>query len=481
MPPTKKAKISRHARPRKRTRPVTLEESRLSKHEYLKLKKSQKKAVLATSHVVSQQRTACDNETFPMGSVPQIRKRRHPRRSLSTFLHPRRKANRVADDLTSATTGVLEHHGIHDEADLPLIKSAVLRSSHGSTMLAKMLAPADQEPQVIYLPSPVQVDPEDAQASLMKLVKVMDSQSISNKKVNEVRQLFPSIPPDNKIRATRRVLDKEILETLGLYYGTDFAGVDPGKVVRQLLRKNLIPDVRRKVFLISGDGKSTGRKMRSTSLGMQDLTLGKEVAKEKNFYVLFTVRGGEKFEDLNGKLDDLEKQLLALTCPCDIAAPCGDDCPHCLNLDGKLYCIKLIWASDWKFMQLISGAAQASAATNWCHWCSASKADIRAGLNDSTGTDPLRFETTPKERLMPSLWTKPEDIFLDELHWRLRVYGVVLNEIEAKLFHKTDKVTAQARIKDEMVRCGISHFQWYSRMAPGVTLCIIFFFFYNCV
>ena len=121
-------------------------------------------------------------------------------------------------------------------------------------------------------------------------------------------------------------------------------------------------------------------------------------------------------------------------------------------------------------MQLISGAAQASAATNWCHWCSASKADIRAGLNDSTGTDPLRFETTPKERLMPSLWTKPEDIFLDELHWRLRVYGVVLNEIEAKLFHKTDKVTAQARIKDEMVRCGISHFQWYSRMAPGVTL-----------
>ena len=117
----------------------------------------------------------------------------------------------------------------------------------------------------------------------MKLVKVMDSQSISNKKVNEVRQLFPSIPPDNKIRATRRVLDKEILETLRLYYGTDFAGVDPGKVVRQLLRKNLIPDVRRKVFLISGDGKSTGRKMRSTSLGMQDLTLGKEVAKEKNF------------------------------------------------------------------------------------------------------------------------------------------------------------------------------------------------------
>ena len=148
MPPTKKAKISRHARPRKRTRPVTLEESRLSKHEYLKLKERQKKAVLATSHVVSQQRTACDNETFPMGS-PSV-----------SFLHPRRKANRVADDLTSATTGVLEHHGIHDEADLPLIKSAVLRSSHGSTMLAKMLAPADQEPQVIYLPSPVQVDPK---------------------------------------------------------------------------------------------------------------------------------------------------------------------------------------------------------------------------------------------------------------------------------------------------------------------------------
>ena len=219
-----------------------------------------------------------------------------------------------------------------------------------------------------------------------------------------------------------------ILETLGLY-GTDFAGVDPGKVVRQLLRKNLIPDVRRKVFLISGDGKSTGRKMRSTSLGMQDLTLGKEVAKEKNFYVLFTVRGGEKFEDLNGKLDELEKQLLALTCPATLPLPVETIVPIVLNLDGKLYCIKLIWASDWKFMQLISGAAQASAATNWCHWCSASKADIRAGLNDSTGTDPLRFETTPKERLMPSLWTKP----------RLRVYGVVLNEIEAKLFTRRTK------------------------------------------
>ena len=31
---------------------------------------------------------------------------------------------------------------------------------------------------------------------------------------------------------------------------------------------------------------------------MQDLTLGKEVAQEKNFYALFTGRGGEKFADL---------------------------------------------------------------------------------------------------------------------------------------------------------------------------------------
>ena len=265
------------------------------------------------------------------------------------------------------------------------------------------------------------------------------------------------------------------MENLGLYFGPDCAGVDPRKVVSELLRTGLIPKVRRKVFLLSGDGKSTGRKMRSTSFGMQDLTLGKAVAQEKNFYVLFTARGGEKFADLTGKLDNLESQLLELACPCSMDAPCGDACESCLQVDGQPYCIKFIWASDWKFMQLISGAAQASAASNWCHWCAATKTDIRNGQNASWPTELDRFKSTPGKRLLSRLWATPTQIFLDELHWRLRVYGVILNEIEAKVFHATDRDNAQTQIKAEMVRCGITHFEWYARIAPGQPVPTYFF------
>ena len=127
-------------------------------------------------------------------------------------------------------------------------------------------------------------------------------------------------------------------------------------------------------------------------------------------------------------------------------------------------------------MQLISGAAQASAASNWCHWCAATKTDIRNGQNVPWPTDLDRFKSTPGKRLLSRLWATPTQIFLDELHWRLRVYGVILNEIEAKVFHATDRDNAQTQIKAEMVRCGITHFEWYARIAPGQPVPTYFFF-----
>ena len=512
--PRKGANISKNSRPRRRKQTHTLHESTLGKQGYVAYvgmgqclsalesacldpaprpeigdraptrKRKQRKqfprghestlgkqgyAASGGMGQLSALESAClDHAPRPeIGDRARTRKRKRRRqlsRGLSTFKYPKKKAARAANDLATAVDGVLDGHGISD-ADLPIIQSAALNLP-ADTRLAKLIKPPEQEANIPH-PSPIAVNPKPDTQILQKLVKLMDTKSISSKKVNEVRQLFPAIPAYHKIRELQKTLDSNIAETLGLYSGPDYAGVDPSKVVRRLLHLGLIPGVRRKYFLISGDGKNTGRKMKSTSLGMQDLTLGKDVAQEKNFFVLFTVRGGEKFEDLNGKLDDLEAQLLSLVCPCSDEAPCEDDCPHCLNVDGHLHCIKFIWASDWKFMQLISGVAQANAPGNWCHWCAATKADIRDGLQSTSWvTDPLRFNSSPASRLMPKLWSNPSQLFLDELHWRLRVYGVILNEIEAKVFHNMEKDAGQAIIKAEMVRCGITHFTWFSRMAP---------------
>ena len=97
-------------------------------------------------------------------------------------------------------------------------------------MLARLILPADEsKTSLIRLPAPIEVEPKDAQVCLQKLVKLMDSRSISASKLNEIRQLFPDIPGSQQIRELRLSLDAEILENLGLYFGPDFAGVDPRK------------------------------------------------------------------------------------------------------------------------------------------------------------------------------------------------------------------------------------------------------------
>ena len=257
-------------------------------------------------------------------------------------------------------------HGVMED-DLPTIR---LQLAKGETMLAKLVQSSGWRPELIVTDVGLGIT-VDVQA----LVKVMDTHAISRAKINALRHVLPDVPSDVKIRDETAALDAEVATHLGLYWTTDSAGVDPKKVIIHLLKNGLIPTERRLLFSITGDGKSTGRKMKSTSLGMQCLNHGKDVALTKNFFVLLTIRGGEKFEDLDGKLDALEDSLVELRCNCSLDNPCGDDCEDCLEVDGNRHCIKLIWCSDWKFMQLISGVKQPNQEKEWCHWCDTDKGE----------------------------------------------------------------------------------------------------------
>ena len=88
-------------------------------------------------------------------------RRKRPTRPLFGFKHPQKKARRIAVDLARSCEKVFEDHGIRsDEADWPLIQSAILKSKNGPSMLARLILPADQsETSVTCLTAP-KVEPK---------------------------------------------------------------------------------------------------------------------------------------------------------------------------------------------------------------------------------------------------------------------------------------------------------------------------------
>ena len=98
----------------------------------------------------------------------------------------------------------------------------------------------------------------------------MDVHGISASKINEVRQILPKkvLPSSDKIKAGIASLNQQITEVLGLYSGPNHAGVNAKKALVWLIQNGLIPDERRIGLLWSGDGRQTGRKMRSVQIGV---------------------------------------------------------------------------------------------------------------------------------------------------------------------------------------------------------------------
>ena len=135
MPGRKKVRIAQ--RKKSRAHRVTLHESRLGKAAHTDY--------LGIAHCL----TEVDVPTSPIPAArptaPPVIKRKRPQRPISEFKHPQKKARRIAVDLERACDRVFEDHGIcFDDADLPLIQSAVLKSKNGPNMLAKLILPGDQ-------------------------------------------------------------------------------------------------------------------------------------------------------------------------------------------------------------------------------------------------------------------------------------------------------------------------------------------------
>ena len=340
-----------NGRAKRRKQHVTLRESRLGKKTYTE----HVEQVNANFTAVVAYLEACDPRRLPVPPMdpdpvlltpPPARNPKHPlpanpppapkasrdqrrpplNKPLSSYKHPRRKLQRIQADLDVAFHQVMVDHGVMED-DLPTIR---LHLAKGETMLAKLVQSSGWRPELIVTDVGLGIT-----VDVRALVKVMDTHAISRAKINALRHVLPDVPSDARIRDETAALDAEVETHLGLYWTPDSAGVDPKKVIIHLLKNGLIPTERRLLFSITGDGKSTGRKMKSTSLGMQCLNHGKEVALTKNFFVLLTIRGGEKFEDLDGKLDALEDSLVELRCNCSLDNPCGDDCEDCLEVDGN--------------------------------------------------------------------------------------------------------------------------------------------------
>ena len=197
--------------------------------------------------------------------------------------------------------------------------------------------------------------------------------------------------------------------------------------------------------------------------------MGKDIGKLKNYHVILLVRGGESLSNLAVHLDGLQDAILSLGCPCTYDNPCGDDCEHCLRVDGKPHCIKMVWASDWKFMLLLSGADAPSSNGEYCHFCldrRANRRDIAA--TSECVTDPDRFRHSKKERLMAKPWPTPLCLISDELHIRLRTCHMLLQALESKVFRENTKEAAMKLIKDSMVSCGVTHFTWFDKAGGKV-------------
>jgi hypothetical protein len=265
------------------------------------------------------------------------------------------------------------------------------------------------------------------------------------------------------------ILNNEITEKLGLRSSSDSAFVDARKTIVWLIQNGIFPDERRLGLLFTGDGKNTGRKMKSVGLGVQCLNLGKGVAQLRNYHVLAAIRGGEQFENLKDRLDALEDEILGLLCPCSYDAPCGDDCEHCLRVEGKPYCIKALWGSDWKFMQLLSGADAPSSNGEYCHFCldrRANRRNVEETCNCLTVAD--RFTYSKKPRIMTKLFKTPLLLITDELHVRLRICGVLVEGLEAEVFRRNGLEEAKTLIRDSMVATGITHFTWFTKKGAQV-------------
>ena len=182
MPGKKKAKISRGVRSnrvKRRKQHCTLYESRLGKREHIRYAHvvagiSQCLTALESAKIVTSEEVLSSPIPAARPTAPPVIKRKRPQRPISEFKHPQKKARRIAVDLERACDRVFEDHGIcFDDADLPLIQSAVLKSKNGPNMLAKLILPGDQsESRVICLPDPIEVEPKDAQVCLQKLVKL---------------------------------------------------------------------------------------------------------------------------------------------------------------------------------------------------------------------------------------------------------------------------------------------------------------------
>ena len=162
MPGRKKSRVAQ--RKKSRAKSVTLHDSRLGKSAY--------RAHVGFARCLSELEVPTSPIPSAQPTAPPLIRRKRPSRPLSGFKHPPKK--KIALDLAQACDKVFADHSIpSDEADLPLIQSAVLKSKNGSSMLARLILPADQsETSLIRLPAPIEVEPKDAQVCLQKLVKL---------------------------------------------------------------------------------------------------------------------------------------------------------------------------------------------------------------------------------------------------------------------------------------------------------------------
>ena len=100
------------------------------------------------------------------------------------------------------------------------------------------------------------------------------------------------------------------------------------------------------IALCLSDGHGRGHGHDVDQQQVQCLNVGNDVSKLKHYHVMLLVRGGESVSNLAVHLDILQEAILPLECPCTYDNPCGDDCEHCLRVEGKPHCIKMVWASD---------------------------------------------------------------------------------------------------------------------------------------
>ena len=246
-------------------------------------RKSTKQRIRPVSHMESmlgKEQHAVYTEILTGHPAPPTAQLPRPRRlrPLSTFLHPSRKISRLNYDLTIACKTAYDRAFARHRISTgdALLKPTTLELARGAKFCVIIQRVLRQVGILEEVPSATACYDNDIHAIrekqmiLFKLIKAMDVHGISARKVNELRQILPkkAIPSSDKIKAAIATLNDQTRETLGMYSGPTHAGVDPKKTVIWLLQNGLIPDERRIGLLWSGDGRQTGRKMRSVQIGV---------------------------------------------------------------------------------------------------------------------------------------------------------------------------------------------------------------------